>query len=130
MRCNIYFTQHALDRLWQRMRLTVKDFFVNEFVLKADTAHHLTKYDGYGYDDSTYIMSIGRCFFIVFTDDNKIVVKTSLDRDSIYANQMMLYSDSKICAEKYADKQDRTRIDDIKRIGLKKMRNAVRTMRA
>ena len=128
--CFHHFTQHAVDRLWQRMRLTVKDFFVNEFVIKADTTHHLTKYDGYGYDDSTYIMSIGRCFFIVCTDDNKIVVKTSLDRDSIYANQMMLYSDSKICAEKYADKQDRTRIDDIKRIGLKKMRNAVRTMRA
>lgn len=128
--CFHHFTQHAVDRLWQRMRLTIKDFFVNEFVIKADTAHHLTKYDGYGYDDSTYIMSIGRCFFIVCTDDNKIVVKTTLDSDSIYTHQTIFYEDSKICAGEYADKQDRTRIDDTKRIGLKKLRNAVRVMRA
>ena len=128
--CFHHFTQHAVDRLWQRMRLTVKDFFVNEFVIKADTAHHLTKYDGYGYDDSTYIMSIGRCFFIVCTDDNKIVVKTTLDSDSIYTHQTIFYEDSKMCAGEYADKQDRARIDDTKRIGLKKLRNAVRVMRA
>lgn len=128
--CFHHFTQHAVDRLWQRMRLTIKDFFVNEFVIKADTAHHLTKYDGYGYDDSTYIMSIGRCFFIVCTDDNKIVVKTSLDMDSIYTHQTIFYEDSKMCAGEYADKQDRTHIDDTKRIGLKKLRNAVRVMRA
>lgn len=128
--CFHHFTQHAVDRLWQRMRLTVKDFFVNEFVIKADTAHHLTKYDGYGYDDSTYIMSIGKCFFIVCTDDNKIVVKTTLDSDSIYTHQTIFYEDSKMCAGEYADKQDRKRIDDTKRIGLKKLRNAVRVMRA
>ena len=128
--CFHHFTQHAVDRLWQRMRLTVKDFFVNEFVIKADTAHHLTKYDGYGYDDSTYIMSIRKCFFIVCTDDNKIVVKTTLDSDSIYTHQTIFYEDSKMCAGEYADKQDRTRIDDTKRIGLKKLRNAVRVMRA
>ena len=128
--CFHHFTQHAVDRLWQRMRLTIKDFFVNEFVIKADTAHHLTKYDGYGYDDSTYIMSIGRCFFIVCTDDNKIVVKTTLDSDSIYTHQTIFYEDSKICAGEYADKQDRARIDDTKRIGLKKLRNTVRVMRA
>jgi hypothetical protein len=125
-----HFTNHAIERMWQRMGLTVKDFFVNEFVMKADTTHHLTKYDGYGYDDSTYIMSIGRCFFIVCTDDNKIVVKTALDSDSIYTHQTIFYEDSKKCAGEYADKQDRTRIDDTKRIGLKKLRNAVRVMRA
>lgn len=123
-----HFTQHAVDRLWQRMRLTVKDFFVNEFVIKADTTHHLTKYDGYGYDDSTYIMSIGRCFFIVCTDGNKIVVKTSLDRDSIYANQMMLYSDSKICAEKYADKMYEMHISRTKEIGVKKTSDVIRAI--
>lgn len=126
--CFHHFTQHAVDRLWQRMRLTVKDFFVNEFVIKADTTHHLTKYDGYGYDDSTYIMSIGRCFFIVRTDDNKIVIKTTLDSDSIYANQMLLYSDSKICAEKYADKMYEMNISRIKGIGVKKTSDVIRAI--
>lgn len=123
-----HFTNHSIDRMWQRLGLTVKDFFVNEFVIEADTTHHLTKYDGYGYDDSTYIMSIGRCFFIVCTDDNKIVVKTSLDRDSIYANQMMLYSDSKICAEKYADKIYEMDISRIKESGVKKTSDVIRTI--
>lgn len=123
-----HITKHAVDRMWERMGLTIKDFFVNEFVIKADTAHHLTKYDGYGYDDSTYIMSIGRCFFIVCTDDNKIVVKTTLDSDSIYANQMMLYSDSKICAEKYADKMYEMDISRIKEIGVKKTSDVIRAI--
>ena len=123
-----HFTNHAIDRMWQRMGLTVKDFFINEYVIKADTAHHLSKYDEYGYDDSTYIMSVGRCFFIVCTDGNKIVVKTSLDRDSIYANQMMLYSDSKICAEKYADKKYEMDISRIKEIGVKKTSEVIRAI--
>lgn len=123
-----HFTNHAIDRMWQRMGLTVKDFFINEYVIKADTAHHLSKYDEYGYDDSTYIMAIGRCFFIVCIDGNKIVVKTTLDSDSIYANQMMLYSDSKICAEKYADKMYEMDISRIKEIGVKKTSDVIRAI--
>ncbi len=123
-----HITNHAIDRMWQRMGLTVKDFFINEYVIKADTAHHLSKYDEYGYDDSTYIMSIGRCFFIVCIDGNKIVVKTTLDSDSIYANQMMLYSDSKICAEKYADKKYEMDISRIKEIGVKKTSEVIRAI--
>lgn len=126
--CFHHFTQHAVDRLWQRMRLTVKDFFVNEFVIKADTTHHLTKYDGYGYDDSTYIMSIGRCFFIVCTDDNKIVVKTTLDSDSIYTHQTIFYEDSKICAGEYADKMYERDISRIKEIGIKKTSDVIRAI--
>jgi hypothetical protein len=114
--------------MWQRMGLTVKDFFINEYVIKADTAHHLSKYDEYGYDDSTFIMAIGRCFFIVCIDGNKIVVKTTLDSDRIYANQMMLYSDSKICAEKYADKMYEMDISRIKEIGVKKTSDVIRAI--
>ena len=125
-----HFTNHAIDRMWQRMGLTVKDFFINEYVIKADTTHHLTKYDEYGYDDSTYIMSIGRCFFIVVIDGDKIVVKTSLDRDRLYEDQMMLYSDSKICAEKYADRMYERDVDRIKGFGVKKVSNAIRAMYA
>ena len=125
-----HFTKHAIDRLWERTGLTLKDFFVNEFAVKAETTYHLTKSGEYGYDDSTYIMSIGRCFFVVCTEGDKIVVKTTLDSDSIYTHQTIFYEDSKMCAGEYADKQDRTRIDDTKRIGLKKLRNAVRAMSA
>ena len=123
-----HFTNHAINRMRERTGLTLKDFFVNEYVIKADTTHHLTKYDEYGYDDSTYIMSIGRCFFIVCIDGNKIVVKTTLDSDSIYANQMMLYSDSKICAEKYADKKYEMDISRIKEIGVKKTSDVISGM--
>jgi hypothetical protein len=123
-----HFTNHAIERMWQRMGLTVKDFFINEYVIKADTTHHLTKYDEYGYDDSTYIMSIGRCFFIVGIDGDKIIVKTALDSDNIYENQMMLYSDSKICAEKYADRMYERDVDRIKGFGVKKVSNAIRAM--
>lgn len=125
-----HFTNHAIDRMWQRMGLTVRDFFVNEFVIKADTAHHLTKYDGYGYDDSTYVMSIGRCFFIVCIEGNRIVVKTTLDSNSIYANQMMLYEDSMRCAGEYADRMYERDIERLKGIGFKNVSNAVRAMRA
>lgn len=121
-----HFTNHAIERMWQRMGLTVKDFFINEYVIKADTTHHLTKYDEYGYDDSTYIMSIGRCFFIVGIDGDKIIVKTALDSDNIYADQVMLYSDSKMCAEKYADRMYEMEVNRIKGIGVKKVSNAVR----
>ena len=90
-----HFTNHAINRMRERTGLTLKDFFVNEFVIKAETTYHLSKYEKYGYDDSTYIMTIGRCFFIVCERDNNIVFKTVLDRDSIHKNQLMLYVTSK-----------------------------------
>lgn len=123
-----HFTNHAIDRMWQRLGLTVKDFFVNEFVIEADTTFHLTKYDKYGYDDYTYIMSIGRCFFIVSKYNNKIVVKTALDRDNLYANQMMLYEDSMICAGEYADRMSERNIDRIKGIGVRKTSDVIRAI--
>jgi membrane-bound lytic murein transglycosylase F len=88
--------------MWERMGLTIKDFFVNEYVTKANGTHHLTKYNEDGNDDSTYIMAIGRCFFIVCIDGSQIVVKTTLDLDRLRPNQMTLYAHSKKCAEKYA----------------------------
>lgn len=125
-----HFTNHAIDRMWQRLGLTVEDFFVNEFVIEADTTFHLTKYDKYGYDDYTYIMSIGRCFFIVCQYNNKIVVKTSLDRDSLYANQMRLCIDSARCAREYTDKIYERDVNHFKEIGYKKTSDIIRAMRA
>lgn len=123
-----HITTHAIDRMWQRMGLTIRDFFVNEYAVKAGTSHHLTKYDEYGYDDSTYIMTIGRCFFIVHNDNNKIVVKTTLDRDRIHTNQLMLYVDSKRGAEQFADKVYDKNADTIKRMGIKKTSDVIRAM--
>ena len=97
-----HYSKHAIDRMWERMGLTIKDFFVNEYVTIANGTHHLTKYNEDGNDDSTYIMAIGRCFFIVCIDGSQIVVKTTLDLDRIRPNQMTLYAHSKKCAEKYA----------------------------
>ena len=99
-----HITNHAIDRMWQRMGLTINDFFVNEYVINADTAIHPIKYEEYGYDDSTYIVSIGRCFFIVCESGNNIVVKTVIDWDNLHSNQMRLYIDSKKGADKFADR--------------------------
>ena len=124
-----HYSKHSIDRMWERMRLTVKDFFVNEFVIKADATHHLTKYNEDGNDDLTYIMAIGRCFFIVCIDGSQIVVKTTLDLDRIRPNQMTLYAHSKKCAEKYAAEIDEEAVGRIKGTGAKKD-DAIRTIYA
>lgn len=100
----IFLSKHSIDRMWQRMGMTLKEFFVNEYCVKAQTAHHLVKYDDYGYDDNTYIMNYGKCFFIAVVDETKIVIKTCLDRDKIYSNQLQMYVDSKRGGEFFADK--------------------------
>ena len=121
-----HFSNHAINRMRERTGLTLKDFFVNEFVIKAETTYHLSKYEKYGYDDSTYIMTIGRCFFIVCTDGNKIVVKTTLDKDDIYENQQVLYIDSKRCAMEFADKVYENSVYMIKGTGLKKTSDLIK----
>ena len=115
-----HYSKHSIDRMWERMGLTIKDFFVNEFVTKANGTHHLTKYNEDGNDDLTYIMAIGRCFFIVCIDGSQIVVKTTLDLDRIRPNQMTLYANSKKCAEKYAAEIDEETVGRIKGTGEKK----------
>lgn len=100
----VFLSKHSIDRMWQRMGLTLKEFFVNEYCVKSQTAHHLVKYDGYGYDDDTYVFNYGNCFFIAVADENKIVAKTCLDRDNIYTNQMMMYVESKRGGESFSNK--------------------------
>ena len=123
-----HITNHAIERLQERLGLTIKDFFVNEYAIKADGVCQPIKYDGYGYDDSTYIIAVGRCFFIVCERDNNIVFKTVLDRDSIHKNQLMLYVDSKRIAEKNTDIMYEMTADDAKRMGLKKTNDIFRAM--
>ena len=123
-----HFTNHAIERLQERLGLTLKDFFVNEYAIKADGACQQIKYDGYGYDDSTYIIAVGRCFFIVCERDNNIVFKTVLDRDSIHKNQLMLYVDSKRIAEKNTDIMYEMTAESVKRMGVKKTNDIFRAM--
>ena len=115
-----HFTNHSIDRMQERTGLTLKDFFVNEFVINADTTLNFLEYGEYGYYDSTYIVSIGRCFFIVCKFDNKVEIVTTLDKDNLYSNQMRLYIDSKRGADKYADKMYEMAADSLKRTGFKK----------
>ena len=123
-----HFTNHAIERLQERLGLTIKDFFVNEYAIKADGVCQPIKYDGYGYDDSTYIIAVGRCFFIVCERDNNIVFKTVLDRDSIHKNQLMLYVTSKSIAEKMTDIKYEMTAEDAKRNGLKNTNDIFRAM--
>ena len=97
-----HFTNHAVHRMQQRKGLTIKDFFVNECAIKSGFALHTLEYPNYGYDDSTYIMAMGECLFIVCKCDNKFVVKTCLNRDRLHPNQDVLYLDSKKGAGEYA----------------------------
>ena len=101
---------------------------MNEYAIKADGACQQIKYDGYGYDDSTYIIAIGRCFFIVCERDNNIVFKTVLDRDNIYTNQLELYAVSKRIAEKSTDIMYEMTAEDAKRMGFKKTNDIFRAM--
>ena len=123
-----HITNHAIERLQERLGLTIKDFFVNEYAIKADATCQPIKYNGYGYDDSTYIIAIGRCFFIVCERDNNIVFKTVLDRDSIHKNQLMLYVTSKSIAEKMTDIKYEMTAEDAKRNGLKNTNDIFRAM--
>ena len=125
-----HITNHAIKRLQERLGLTIKDFFVNEYAIKADATCQPIKYNGYGYDDSTYIIAIGRCFFIVCERDNNIVFKTVLDRDSIYKNQLMLYVASKIIAEENTDIMYEMTAEDAKRMGVNKTNDFFRAMYA
>lgn len=125
-----HITKHAVDRMWERLGLTINDFFVNEYVIKADTAYQLIKYDGYGYDDSTYITAIGKCFFIACESGNNIVFKTALDSNRIHQNQTMLYGDSKSGAEKYADTMDKKVAEFAKRKEFNKTIDIIRAMYA
>ena len=126
--CFYHITSHAIKRMWERTGLTLKDFFVNEFVKEADASFHLEKYDKYGYDDSTYITTAGKCFFIVSSDNKKIVVKTTLDWDSLHPNQKRLYIDSTRSAYKFADKMYEKNADWIKGMGYKNTNDAVIAM--
>ena len=121
-------SNHAIDRMWQRMRLTIKDFFKNEYAINTGTNIHITKYNEYGNDDTTYIMAIGRCFCIVYRGDNKIVVKTVLDRDRIHPNQLKLYVNSKREAEEFADKMFEKNIGILNRMRVRKTSDLVRAM--
>lgn len=123
-----HITNHAIHRMWQRMGLTIKDFFVNEYVINADTAINPLKYDKYGYDDSTFAIAIGECFFIVCESNNNIIVKTTLDKDDLYSNQMELYIDSKKGADKFADKMYYKIADNLKESGFKKTSGLIRAM--
>jgi hypothetical protein len=123
-----HITNHAIDRMWQRMRLTIKDFFKNEYAINTGTNIHITKYNEYGNDDTTYIMAIGRCFCIVYRGDNKIVVKTVLDRDRIHPNQLKLYVNSKREAEEFADKMFEKNIGILNRMRVRKTSDLVRAM--
>lgn len=126
----IQLTPHSIERMKQRLGMGVKEFFLNEYVIKAESSHHLEKYAEYGYDDDTYVMSIGKCFFIITAVNENIVVKTTLDRDNIYTNQMQLYVDCKRGAEWFADKCFDANKKAIKRLGVKKTKDVFRLMTA
>jgi hypothetical protein len=112
--------------MWERTGLTLKKFFVNEFVKNADTAFHLEKYYDYGYNDYTYIMTIGKCFFIVYKCTNRIEVGTVLEWDRLHYDQKRLYLDSMRSAYEFADKKYYKIADSLKGTGLKKTNDAVR----
>lgn len=122
----IQLTPHSIERMKQRLGMGVKEFFLNEYVIKAETSHHLEKYAEYGYDDDTFVMSIGKCFFIITAVNENIVVKTTLDRDNIYTNQLKLYVDCKRGAERFADDCFDANKKVIKKMGVKKTKDIVR----
>lgn len=123
--CFHHFSKHAIDRMWERTGLTLKNFFVNEFVKNADTAFHLEKYYEHGYNDYTYIMTIGKCFFIVYKCTNKIEVGTVLEWDRLHYDQKRLYLDSMRSAYEFADKKYYNIADSLKGTGFKKTNYAV-----
>lgn len=123
--CFYHIESHAIDRMLERAGLTLKDFFVNEFVKEADATIHLKKYK-FGYHKTTNIMTIGRCFFIVEKYNNKIVVKTTFDYGDLFPNQKKLYRDLKEGAYKFADKMYKKKVEWIKGMGYKNTNDAVR----
>lgn len=124
--CFYHITYHAVGRMLERTGLTINDFFVNEFVIKADAAFHLERYKDHGRHESTHIMTAGRCFFIVEKENNKIKVVTTIDYSKLYLNQRRLYLDSMRGAYEFADKMYKKNVEWIKGMGYKNTNNAVR----
>ena len=60
-----HFTNHAIERLQERLGLTLKDFFVNEYAIKADGACQQIKYDGYGYDNLSSLLNALIVLFVI-----------------------------------------------------------------
>ena len=125
--CFHNITSHAIDRMWERMGLTLKDFFVDEFVKKAGCTFHFEKYE-YGRYDSTHITSAGKCFFIVEKHNNWIEFTTTINWGKLHPNQMKLHIDSKRDAHKFADKMYEKNAEWIKGMGYKNTNDAVRAM--
>jgi hypothetical protein len=123
-----HFTNHAINRMRERTGLTLKDFFVNEFVGKAGASLFLIKYEEHGKTDFTYIMTIGECHFIVEIHGNRIDVVTDLDWDRLYLNQMTLFLDSKASAERIANKAYNKDAATLKGVGLKKTSDLVKAV--
>ena len=124
----IRFSNHAIDRIYERGGMTLQDFFVNEFVRKAGTSLCLIKYEGHGKTDFNYTMTIGECYFIVAIHDNRIDVVTDLDWSILFKNQMALYVKSKSCAEKFANKTYDKDAVILKGIGIKNTKDLLRVM--
>lgn len=124
--CFYHITYHAVGRMLERTGLTINDFFVKEFVIKADAAFHLERYKDHGRHESTHIMTAGRCFFIVEKENNKIKVVTTIDYSKLYLNQRRLYLDSMRGAYEFADKMYKKNVEWIKGMGYKNTNNAVR----
>lgn len=117
----VYLTQHAIDRMWERKGLTLKDFFVNEYNIKSETAHHLVKYEEYGYDNDTYVMNYGGCFFIAHVSDKKITLKTCLNVENLYSNQLKLYVEAKRGGEYFVNRNHEKGANFLKKMGVKKV---------
>lgn len=117
----IFLTQHAIDRMWERKGLTLKDFFVNEYNVKSETSHHLVKYEEYGYDKDTYVLNYGGCFFIAHVSDKKIALKTCLNVENLYSNQLKLYVEAKRGGEYFANRNHEKGTNFLKKMGVKKV---------
>lgn len=124
--CFYHITYHAVGRMLERTGLTINDFFVDEFVIKADATFHLERYKDHGHHESTHIMTAGRCFFIVEKENNKIKVVTTIDYSKLYLNQKRLYIDSMRGAYEFAEKMYCKIADSLKGTGFKKRNDAVR----
>lgn len=92
------FTKHAEQRLKERLGMDIYTFFDEAYIKKNRTAYHLEKYD-YNNNPDEYVCQMGDAFLIIQRNDIELIVKTVLDKNELYAEQMQNYYDSKVIRE-------------------------------
>ena len=113
---------HAVDRLKTRLGKDFDTFFKEDWIAKNEATMAIVDYN-YNGSENEYVAHIGDAFMIMACDDSgkKTTIKTVLDTEKLYVNQLKYKLNSKRAGE-YYNGQLLDKIDAISEAHLKTLR--------